>query len=90
MIILLSILLSNTVLQGTFGPKRDEITGGSRKLHSAELHNLYASPHIITMVKSSRVIWARHVARMVGKKTAYRVWVERPEVKRTIGRPRHR
>jgi hypothetical protein len=47
-----------------FGPKRDEVTGEWRKLHSEELHNLYSSPYIISHVKSRRMRWAGHVARM--------------------------
>jgi hypothetical protein len=47
-----------------FGPKRDEVTGGCRKLHYDELHYLYSSPNIIRMVKSRRMRWAGHVARM--------------------------
>jgi hypothetical protein len=47
-----------------FGLKRDEITGGWRKLHNEELHNLYSSPSIISMMKSERMRWAGHVAQM--------------------------
>jgi hypothetical protein len=50
-----------------FGPKRDVVTGGWRKLHNEELHNLYSSPSIIRMIKSRRMRWAGHVAQM-GKK----------------------
>jgi hypothetical protein len=53
----------NRVLKRIFGPKRDEVTGGSRKLHNVELHNLYSSPSIIRMIKSRRMRWAGHVAR---------------------------
>jgi hypothetical protein len=52
------------VLRRIFGPKRDEVTGGWRKLHNEELHNLYSSPCIIRMIKSSKVRWAGHVARI--------------------------
>jgi hypothetical protein len=52
------------VLRGIFGPKRDEVIGGWRKLHNEELHNLYGSPIIISMIKSRRVRWEGHVARM--------------------------
>jgi hypothetical protein len=48
----------------TFGPKRDGVTGGWRKLHNDELHNLYSSPSIIRIIKSRRMRWAGHVARM--------------------------
>jgi hypothetical protein len=50
-------------LRRIFGPKRDEVTGGCRKLHKEELHNLYSSPSIIRMIKSRRMRWAGHVAR---------------------------
>jgi hypothetical protein len=56
------------VLRRIFGPKRDEETGGWRKLHNEELHNFYYSPSIIRMIKSRRMRWAGHVARMVEKR----------------------
>jgi hypothetical protein len=65
------------------------VTGGWRKLHNEELHNLYSSPSIIRMIKSRRMRWARHVARME-KKNAYRILVGMPEEKRPLGRPRLR
>jgi hypothetical protein len=52
------------VLKRIFGPKRDEVPGGWRKLHNEELHNLYSSQNIIRMIKSRRMRWAGHVARM--------------------------
>jgi hypothetical protein len=52
------------VLRRIFGPKRDEVTVGWRKLHDDELHNLYSSPSIIRMIKSVRMRWAGHVTRM--------------------------
>jgi hypothetical protein len=52
------------VLRRIFGPKRDEVTGDCGKLHNEELHNLYSSPDIIRMIKSRRMRWAGHVARM--------------------------
>jgi hypothetical protein len=60
-----------------------------RKLHNEELHNLYSSPNIIRMIKSRRMRWAGHVARM-GETNAYRILVAKPEGKRPLGRPRHR
>jgi hypothetical protein len=54
----------NRVLRRIFGPKRDEVTGGWRKLHNEQLHNLYSSPSIIRMIKSRRMRLAGHVARM--------------------------
>jgi hypothetical protein len=56
------------VLRRIFGPKRDGVTGGWRKLHNEELHNLYSSPSIITIINSRRMRWAGHVARMGEKK----------------------
>jgi hypothetical protein len=73
-----------------FGPKRDGVTGGWRKLHNEELHNLYSSQSIIRIVKSRRVRWAGHVARMGEKRNVYRLLVGKPERKRPLGRPRHR
>jgi hypothetical protein len=57
-------VFENRVLRRIFGPKRDEVTGGWRKLHNEELHNLYSSPSIISMIKPRRMQWAGHVARM--------------------------
>jgi hypothetical protein len=64
-------------LRRIFRPKRDEVTGGWRKLHNEELHNLYSSPSIIRIIKSRRMRWAGHVARMgrVGMHIGY--WWER-------------
>jgi hypothetical protein len=78
------------VLRRIFGPKREELTGGWRKLHNEELHNLYSSPSIIRTIKSRRMRWAGHVARMREKRNAYRILVEMLEGKRPLGRPRRR
>jgi hypothetical protein len=59
------------ILSGIFGPKRDEMTGGLRKLYNEELHNLYSSPIIIGMIKSRRMRWARDVAR-IGRRGKYK------------------
>jgi hypothetical protein len=72
-----------------FGPKRDEVMGDWRKLHN-ELHNLYSSPSIIRMIKSRRMRWAGHVARLGEKRNAYRILGEKAEGKRPLGRPRRR
>jgi hypothetical protein len=64
-------VFENRVLRRIFGPKRDEVTGEWRKLHSEELHNLYSSPDIIRQVKSRRMRWAGHVARMGEEKKVY-------------------
>jgi hypothetical protein len=64
--------------------------GDWRKLHNEELHNLYSSPNIIRMIKSKRMRWAGHVARMEATRNAYRILVGKPEGKRPLGRPRSR
>jgi hypothetical protein len=68
-------MFENRVLRRIFGPKRDEVTGGWRKLHNEELHNLYSSP----MIKSRRMRWAGHVAGMGEKRNACRMLVGNPE-----------
>jgi hypothetical protein len=80
-------MFENRVLR-IFGPKRDGVTGGGRKLHNEELHNLYSSPSIIRIIKSRRLRWAGHVARMGEKRNVYRLLVGKPEGKRPLGRPR--
>jgi hypothetical protein len=83
-------VFENIVLRRIFGPKRDEVTGEWRKLHSEELHNLYSSADIIRQVKSRRMRWAGHVARMGEERKVYMVLVGKPEGKRPPGRPRRR
>jgi hypothetical protein len=63
-------VFENRVLSKIFGPTGDEETGGWRKLHNEELHNLYSSPSIIRVTKSRRMRWAGHVARMGEKRNA--------------------
>jgi hypothetical protein len=70
-----------------FGPKRDEVAGEWRKLHNEELHILYSSPNIIRQIKSRRMRWAGHVARMREERNVYRVCMGKPEGKRPLGRP---
>jgi hypothetical protein len=65
------------------------VTGGWRKLHNEELHNLYSSPSIIRIIKL-RMRWVGHVARMGAKRNVYRLLVGKPEGKRPVGRPRCR
>ncbi|KAJ4443724.1 hypothetical protein ANN_05448 [Periplaneta americana] len=69
---------------------RMEVTGEWRKLHKTELHALYSSPDIIRNIKSRRLRWAGHVARMGESRNAYRVLAGKPEGKRPLGRPRRR
>jgi hypothetical protein len=83
-------MFENRVLMRIFGPERDEVRGGWRKLHNEELYNTYSSPSIIRMIKSRRISWARHVARMGAKRNAYRILVGTPEGKRPLERPRRR
>jgi hypothetical protein len=77
------------VLRRIFELKREE-DGLWRKLHNDELHSLYSSPNIVRVIKSRRVTWAGHVARMGEERGVYSVLVGRPEVKRPLGRPRRR
>jgi hypothetical protein len=83
-------VFENRVLRRIFERKRDEMTGGCRKLHKDELRDLYSSPSIIRLIKSRRMRWAGHVARMREKRNAYRIFVGKPEGKRPLGRPRRR
>jgi hypothetical protein len=79
----------NRVLRRIFGPKRDEVMGEWRKLHNEELHNLYSSPDI-SLVKSRRMRWVGHVARMGEERKVYKVLVGKPDGRRPLGRPRRR
>jgi hypothetical protein len=72
-----------------FGLKREEDESW-RKLLNDELHSLYSSPNIVRVVKSRRMRWAVHVARIEDGRSVYRVLVERPESKSPLGRPRRR
>jgi hypothetical protein len=83
-------VLENRVLRRIFGPKMDGVTGGWIKLHNEELHNLYSSPSKIRIIKSRRMRWVGHVARMEEKRNVYRLLVRNREGKRPLGRPRHR
>jgi hypothetical protein len=76
-------------LRKIFGPKREE-DGSCRKLHNDELHSLYSSPNIVRVIKSRRMRWTGHVARMEEGRCVCRVLVGRPEGKRPLGRPRRR
>jgi hypothetical protein len=71
-------VFENRVLKRIFGPKRDEVTKGWRKLHNEVLRNLYCSPSIIRVIKSRRMRWAEHVARM-GRRTMGYWWESQKE-----------
>jgi hypothetical protein len=82
-------VFENRVLRKIFGPKREE-DGSWRLLHNDELHSLYSAPNTVRVIKSRKLKWAGHVARMGEGRGVYRVLVWRPEVKRPLGRPRRR
>jgi hypothetical protein len=83
-------VFENRVRRRIFGPKRDEVTGGWRKLHNEELHGLYSSPSIIRVIKARKMSWAGYVARIWEVRGAYNILVGRPEGRRPLGRPRRR
>ena len=83
-------MFENRVLRGIFGSKSDEVTREWRKLHNEELNDLYSSPNTVRVIKSRRMRWAGHVARMGDDRGVYRVLVRKPEGKRPLGRPRRR
>jgi hypothetical protein len=80
----------NKVLKRILRPRRDEVTGEWRRLHNKELYALYSSPNIIPVIKSRRLRWAGHVARMGERRGAYRALVGKPEGRRLLERPRRR
>jgi hypothetical protein len=83
----------NGIKHALFGPKGDEVTGVtgvSRKLHNAELHDLYSSPNIVRAIKSRRMRWVGHVARLGEERGVYRVLVGKPEGNRSLARRRCR
>jgi hypothetical protein len=83
-------VFENRVLRRIFGPTRDEVTEEWRKMHNEELRDLYFSSSIIRIIKSRRMRWAGHVARMVKTRNACRLLVGKPEGERPLGRPRRR
>ena len=83
-------VFENMVLRRIFGPKSYEVTGEWRRLHNEELNDLYCSPNIVRVIKSRRMRWAGHVARIGEERGVYRVLVGKPEGKRPLGRPTRR
>jgi len=83
-------MFENRVLRRIVGPKRVEVTGGWRKPHNEELNDLYSSPNINWVIKSRKIRWAGHVARIGERRGACRILVWKTEGKTPLGRPRHR
>ena len=83
-------MFENMVLRRIFGPRSDEVTGEWRRLHNEELNHLYSSLNMVRVIKSRRMRWAGHVARMGEERGVYRVLVGKPGGRRPLGRPRRR
>jgi len=83
-------VFESMVLRRIFGPRRDEVTGECRRLHNGKLNDLNPSPNIMRVIKSRRMRWAGHVARMGDERGVYRVLVGKPEGRKPLGRPRCR
>jgi hypothetical protein len=83
-------VFENRVLRTIFGPTREEVAGGWRRLLSEELHSLYTSPNNIRVIKSRRMRWSEGVTHIGEVRNAYRNSVGEPETKRPLGRPRYR
>jgi len=83
-------VFENMVLRIIFGPRRDEVTGEWKRLHNEKLYDLYSSPNIVRVIKSRRMRWAGHEARMGEERGVYRVLVGKPKGKRPLGRPKRR
>jgi hypothetical protein len=75
------------VLRRILGPKRDKVTGEWRKLHDKELNTLHSSPNIIRQIKSRRMGWAEHVARVGEQRKLHKIFVGKSEGKRPLGKP---
>ena len=83
-------MFENRVLRRIFEPGADEVKGEWRKLHIEKLNDLYSTPSIFRVIKSRRMRWAGHVARLWERRDVYSVSVEKPKGKRPLGRPRRR
>jgi hypothetical protein len=81
-------VFENRVQRRIFWPRRDEVTRDWRKLHKEELNDLYSSPNNIRVIKSRRLRWAKHVASIGTRRSAYRFLMRKTEEKRRHGRPR--
>ena len=83
-------VFENRVLKKIFGPKKEESAGQWRKLHNEQLYGLYFSPNVIRVIKSKRMWWVGHVARIGDRRGAYRVLADAPGAKRPFCKPMHR
>ena len=83
-------VFENMVLRRIFGPTKDEVTGEWRRLHNEELNDLYSSPNIVWVIKSRRMRWTGHVARVGDERGVYRFLVGKPDWRRPMRRPRRR
>jgi len=83
-------VFENMVLRRIFGPRREEVRGEWRRLHNGELNDFYNSTNNVRVIKSRRMRWAGHVARMGEERGVYRVLVGKLEGRRPLGRPRRR
>jgi len=79
-------VVENMVLRRIFGPRREEVTGEWRRLHNEELNDLHCSPNIVRVIKSKKLRWAGHVARMGEERVVYRILVGKPEGRRPLER----
>jgi hypothetical protein len=83
-------VFENRVLRRIFGPKKEEVSGRWRRLHNEELHKFCSSSNIIRVIKSRRLRWTGHTARMGAIRNANNTSEGKPEGKRPLGRPTHR
>ena len=81
-----NVRFQNRILRRIFGPKRDE-NGEWRRLHNEELHSWYRSPNTVSVIKSRRLRWAEHVARMKEGRSAFKIVIGKPTGKRLLVRP---
>jgi hypothetical protein len=83
-------VFQNRVLRRIFEPEQEEVVGGWRRLHIEELHNSYASPFVIRVIKSRRMRWTGRVACMGEMRNPYKILARKPDAKKPLGRPMSR